>query len=349
MRGAHAIAASLVMWVACASPEGLPPVQQTDPGPSLRATVQDHFGVSIGGDEVVARVQGEAITATDVALWLDLMPTLSVEQAVQDLIDARLGRQMALRDGPEDLAPSLRDGRSRGEALAWLRAHAWHPPGGLVPRDDLLEHALENNVEVATLRGIPALRTVSHILLAPARRAAVQDDAWGQRAVERWRTRLEGVPNRERAREMSAIAREERAEAREHGYSIVVDRHLVIAETRDGPQRWRSSTPYVVEPFARAAFRTPLAEVVGPVRTDFGVHVIAVEAVFEAVPGDAEAARARAAELALAETRSRFTAVKVRELKEETPPFYFDELVDALANDDVGALVREQRGRSRTR
>ena len=130
------------------------------------------------------------------------------------------------------------------------------------------------------------------------------------------------------------------------GLGVVHDLHVEAPREYAGEIRWQG-LPSVVPAFADALFETPIGELVGPVETDFGWHVILVEAERPAeMPDDGE--RQRIAEAyVLSRTRNRFVQERLATLMAQAHVGAYQENIGLLAlepEERVRAQAEQQRG-----
>ncbi|MFT6629382.1 MAG: hypothetical protein ACJA1R_002658, partial [Flavobacteriales bacterium] len=122
------------------------------------------FGELAVDADVVATVAERNVTVGHVAAWLRLYPTLTVEQAVDDLVD--LNAILATTDAEAFASTRVIANDARRLALAWrwMRGAIWDVDGLRVP-DPTEVAAWAESDERSTLFGSPELRTVSQLLV----------------------------------------------------------------------------------------------------------------------------------------------------------------------------------------
>jgi hypothetical protein len=232
------------------------------------------FANDIDSSVAVATVDGHVITVADVAAYLVLFPQVSVDDAVADLVDLRVIGSLS-RDVP-NIDEAARDGQVRGRTLSWVMMNAWPRMNESVAEGS---SSMLNDPSYSTLFGTPELRRASHLLLQFGETTTDDDKVW---ARERMRTLFDelraGSPlwNANLRAVQQAIA----DEATQHRTTAVSEAHLVFPRVHSGPATW-NGLDAVVEPFAAAAFAPDArpGEILGPVETEFGVHIILLEGI----------------------------------------------------------------------
>ncbi|MFT6399813.1 MAG: hypothetical protein ACJAYU_004582 [Bradymonadia bacterium] len=178
---------------------------------------------------------------------------------------------------PQDV--DLHDARVRGRVIAWLRQEAWENAAVQIPDQEAVAQSLADPAS-RTLFGTPSLVTASHVLLnaegddqTPEREAAAQELANRVRAalVDLGRP-IQGADLIRAARDVMPPD-----DPLLEGMSLTADPALVFPAEYSGPATWNGIEAVVPE-FGDAAFEGPLHEVLGPVQSPFGWHLIVVEA-----------------------------------------------------------------------
>lgn len=230
------------------------------------------FDGSIAPARVVARVGEQVVTAGELGIYLALFPGLSVRDAVHDLVEMR-----ALEQSPVSGGQTWEEGWLDGRTLGLARAHLRAVIARELDRDRIAAEALAavDSAEMISLTGIPAMRTVFHALVR------VAEDAPSDRveAAESLADELHGVLaahdgpiDRDVLRVLTAPYQ---LDPRLDGGRILVEGPMRIARNRRELSRAVGGVA-AVGAFSERAFETPVGEVAAPVRTQFGIHVIAV-------------------------------------------------------------------------
>lgn len=286
-------------FAGCGSDEIPPPLSVMDGDPTAHdQALTDAIFEGVEPDAVVATVDGEPVHASDVAAWLDLHPGLTVEDAVQDLVDARLGANAARALRDEENAARFdiieRSARIRGRVLAWHRMFV-RDPADLVPPDDLVDAWVAEPANT-TRYGRPELARASQVLFrlgpdAPAELVAT---------VEERATALADGLRADEGADIYALAEAGRfaheAVDATSGYTVRIELGLIFPPEDSGEPNW-PGIRVVVPEFAEAVFAAEPGTIVGPLRTEFGMHVVLVEGILPADVPDADTIRDRAVEL----------------------------------------------------
>ncbi len=230
------------------------------------------FGDAIDPDATVVTVDGQAITATDVATWLDLFPTLTVEQAVADLVDLRVASNEADVEQIYGWDTRRLDAERSGRAIAWARLYAY--PLAQAPSDEQVDEAVADPRYIAFF-GVPELARASHVLLAPGEDATEADRAEARARLVTLRDELLARGDID-AHDLGAARVQLAEEFEGRPVSAVADLHLRFPREYSGEPTWEGLTA-VVSPFAEAAFSNPPGSLVGPIETEFGYHLVLVE------------------------------------------------------------------------
>lgn len=251
-----------------------------------RATAEV-FGEGVDASMVVASAGEHEITASDVAAYLRHYPTLSVEDAVEDLVDIRVATTTEFESDPHDLY----DARARGRVIAWLRANLWESEELSTPNQSTVEELL-GGAEHRVIFGVPELVSATHVLLLAEGEEAQTPEraAHAEEMARRIRTELAML---DRPTFGFDLVRAAHATIPEDdpilaGEDLIADAGLVFPEEYAGEPRW-VGIPGVVPEFAEASFGAALNEVVGPIQSEFGWHMIVVDERFpEEMPPEAE-------------------------------------------------------------
>ena len=238
------------------------------------AAATEVFGDAVDASTPVASVGDGSISAGDVAVYLRLYPTLSVEQAVEDLIDIRLAEAM----GEEIRAFEERDAMVRGRVLAWMRRNLWQDPAVTTPDPERV-HELLTEVRHTTAFGTPELVTVTHVLFGAEgeEEQTPEREAGAQELGARIRTALEGMDRPIYGFDLARAANETIPpdDPALGGVALYMDRELSFPREYSGAPVW-NGLESVVPGFAEAAFAADIGVLVGPVQSDYGWHMIVV-------------------------------------------------------------------------
>lgn len=264
-----------------------------------RNATTEVFGQSVDPNLVIATVGDATVIAADVAAYLRHFPTLTVEAAVEDLVDLRAARAMDFEADPAD----LHDARVRGRVIAWMRANLWEAADLSTP-DPAAVDAMLDDPEQRVFFGTPELVNATHVLLyaegeetqTPERAAAAEELARRVRAELASLDRpVQGFDLIQAARTttpdddplLELFASVDAAGEPVAG-QMMADAGMLFPETYAGPATWLGSDA-VVPAFAAASFTAEMNQVVGPVQSEFGWHLILVESKTPAeMPSDEE-------------------------------------------------------------
>lgn len=281
----------LSLSLGCGSDEQTGPRQTVASDPQRIAA--DHAALTAAqfGDIdpglAVATVDGTTITAGDVATYLALYPTLTVVQAVEDLVDIHAGR--AIGEAATDV--DYRDARVRGRALAWLRTNVWSNPEFSTPDPATVDEMVADPQYIVTY-GTPALATVTHVLFTAEDTAEQTPEraAAAEALTARVRTALSGIERPLVGTDLLAAVAETIPDDDPAllGMELYSDAGLTFPREFSGPHAW-IGLDSVVPRFAEASFESPLNQLIGPVQSYYGWHLIIVESRTEAdLPSDEE-------------------------------------------------------------
>lgn len=260
-------------WCGCAASDRSVGVAVDD-----RALVQQRVQhVFVGGvlsEDLVATVGGESITTGDVATWLTLFPTLSTQQAIEDLIDVRLGSRSS--DGAPEVDGMVEDAARQARVLHWLMRDVWTLPEAS-PSDEAVRSIVDEPAN-RVLFGLPELRRVSHVLLRPQEEATEADKQWAREALVALREELELLPAGVYAEDLLAAGEPLREQATAHHMTVVVDVRFALPQAYSGTSSWQGIEQ--ADPvFAAATFDPELqvGELTEGVESQFGSHLILLE------------------------------------------------------------------------
>ena len=281
--------------------EGDPALQAA----STREVASGQFGSGVDPGLIVATVGAETITAAEVAAYLDLFPALTTAQAVDDLIDLHRAATAAHEAGAAGLQIVKRDAELRGRALAFLRHHL--ESNGTAVTDAQIDEAL-NDPAYSVFYGLPERIRATHLLVIappkpPANAPAAQSAPTDSPAASAARSKLaDDILAELRALGHPVTALDLREAYTRHfdaakaqSIELHKDEGMVFPRRFSGRPRWQGAVARVVDPFADACFNAKVGDLIGPVETEFGLHLIVVEARYpEVAPPPAER-RARVA------------------------------------------------------
>jgi len=273
-----------------------------DPAPSAeswQAATSEVFGDGAEHADIVARGEGFTVTAGEVAAYLRLFPTLSVEQAVEDLVDVAV----ATTSGPDRASDGLGselvrvaryDAQVRARVLAWVRANLFESGTAWAVDPAKVNEYLADPTAV-TLHSTPPLAVASHVLLVcdeacqtPERAAAVV--ALGERLFAHVDARQGQLKGEDLVDAAAAVLVS--SDPLMEGLDVNVNVRLTFPRRYAGPPTWRG-LPAAVDPFADAAFDAEIGTMVGPVQSEFGWHFIVSESIQPgaSLPPDEQRAR----------------------------------------------------------
>ncbi len=257
----------------------------------VAALLAQHSAGLLAVTDVVARVNGEDITAGELVLYMEVFPQLTPEAALQDLVDMHLAAARARAELPDsDLLAD--DGRIMGRAMHWLQQEVWATSDAI---DEEGSAEILNEPGYTAIFGNPELRRASHVLMMFLPESTEADKEWALVRLGEIRQELlqrgEVWPV-----DLKEMVDAYVAEAAEHRINFIYDLHMVFPRRFSGPSRW-GGLDAVVDEFGDAAFAPDASEgdLLGPVQTQFGHHLILLEQKYEAelLPYEERAAIAR--------------------------------------------------------
>ncbi len=259
---------ALSLLVACGDAD----VELQDSGPERAAVTAAVFGSEVSPDTVVAEVNGATILASEVAAALLFYPTLTTEQVVEDLIDARIAASHAAPEASRFLEVARIDGERRGLMTAWMWAHVWSESVTYEPTDEEVAAFLAEPTN-APLFGQPALVRTSQLLV----QLGDEDARPGAEALaRRLRTALDLMPGPYSVALLRDLIETETPSLPDN-LRLALLEHITFPRRFSGPAEWDHGTPAVPEPVAAAAFENASGSMLGPVQSPQGYHLILVE------------------------------------------------------------------------
>lgn len=291
--------------------------------------VDELFGPGAAPDQVVARLGDEPITAADLAVYLRMFPTLTTEQAVEDLVDIRAAAHIDATVPESD----IRDARIRARAMAWVRRHFWEDPAVSVPDPERVREFVTETRHVTTF-GSPELAVVTHVLFT----AEGEEEQTPLRArnaeilAARIHAGLRDLGRPVYGFDLLRVAKEVIPEDDPllDGMELYSDDTLTFPYEYSGSRRW-VGLDSVVPGFADASFESEPNQVVGPVQSHYGWHVLVVE---ERIPPDLPDQAtivALAEERTRREQRSRLLHIRIGELLRSVPVAAYEDNIGLLA------------------
>lgn len=224
----------------------------------------------------VARCGGRPIVVADVAYWLSMYPVLTVEQAIEDLTDLCVVREAVDPDRFETWPDYRADAQLLARAVSWLRHTILMDE--TIAVDPAEVAAYVDAPENTTFFGRPELVNVSHAVVLVGENpepAALEIARTAATAIAGQLRALEGPID---PADIARAVEPQRAAIEAAGMQISVEAQLRFPRVYSGDTTWGSLSA-VVEPFAEAAFSTPVGGVFGPLETSYGWHAGVVEAI----------------------------------------------------------------------
>lgn len=312
------------------------------PQPELTEVAARVFpGVS--PERVVATVGGQEISAGHVAAYLEVFPALTAEQAAEDLVDIFAASARATQADVEAAAVEIENATRQAYVLEWLGRQYTRNPGFAEPDPELYE-GVRSGAEYSEPFGRPAITTVSHVLVEVPEGS--DDDLWAQaeRDVRNVISELEQLGRPVGASDLLAYATD--AEEGDEGELVRrVERHFGFPREYSGRARW-SGVDLVEETFSEAAFAAEVGQLIGPVRTSYGVHAIVVEARYPAAWVPQEEREASARDIALSYPRSEAFSAELQALLAARPVRLYEENLALLGQSADERLANEASSRA---
>ena len=297
----------------------------------------------VSPERVVATVAGLEISAGHVAAYLEVFPTLTVEQAVDDLVDIFAASARATEADVEAAAVEIEHATRQAYVLEWLGRRFTRNPEFAEPDADLYE-GVRSAPQYSEPFGHPAITTVSHLLVEVPEES--DDAVWAEaeREVRNVITELEQLGRPVAAFELQAYVPDAEEED-EQALARRVEKHFGFPREFSGSARW-NGVDLVEEPFSEAAFAAEVGEVVGPVRTSYGVHAILVESRAPAAWVPQEERDARALDIALSHPRSEAFSAELQALLAARPVRLYEENLALLGQSADERLANEASSRA---
>ena len=335
----------------CAAP---PPGDTAKLAASNAALVADQFGSGIDPAVVVATVGSETICTADVAAYLALFPALSTRQAVDDLIDLRRAASAADEAASPGLDTVRLDAELRGRALAYLRHHfATHAQEVAVSEAEL-DKALDDPA-YSVFYGLPERVRASHLLVmappappanAPAPPEPPEAEAARVRLADTLLADLRGLGRPATALDLREAYNRHLAEAKQAGIELHKDEGMVFPRRFAGRPRWQGAVARVVDPFADACFNANVGDLLGPLETEFGLHLIVVEARYPEVAPPAPERRERVARFLAIQARQRSLKAEIDRLAAAQTVTPYPENIRAVSRSAVEQVKERHQGLS---
>jgi hypothetical protein len=314
---------------------------------SARALVAEQFGSGVDADLVVATVGAETITAAEVAAYLDLFPALTTAQAVDDLVDLHRASTAADEAGAAGLQTVKRDAELRGRALAFLRNHLESNQKTTAVSDAQINEAL-NDPAYSIFYGLPERIRATHLLvIAPPKPSAnalaapsAPTDSPEARAVRSKLAadilaELRDLDHPATALDLRDAYTRHFEAAKAQGIELHKDEGMVFPRRFSGRPRWQGAVASVVDPFADACFSAKVGDLIGPVETEFGLHLIVVEARYPEVAPPTAERRARVARFLTLQARQGALKAELDRLAAEQSVVPYPENIRAVSRSAV--------------
>lgn len=333
--------AALLLLTACAPDAGTP--ERSGPAAGEPALVARQFGAGIDPARVIATVGDASITSGEVAAYLELFPALTTRQAVDDLIDLHRASAAAEGSAAEGLETVARDARLRGRALAYLRRFMEQRDGSGAVSEAQIDAALRDPA-YSVFYGLPERVRATHLLVMtpPASAAPRTVPAAPRDAQRRYAERLLGEL-RALGRPVTALDLREsfvrhRNEAAAAGMELHKDEGMVFPRRFSGRPRWQGAVARVVDPFADACFAAKVGDLIGPVETEFGFHLIVVEERYPEVAPPVAERRERIARFLAIQARQGDLKAELERLAAEQSVVPYPENIRAVSRSAVDQM-----------
>lgn len=245
---------------------------------------------SVEGDEVLAQINGHPVTGEEMRLYWKENPELSREEVIEALIDRELLVGYAIKEGYLE-RPEVKFGRKQGMTMALLREHV----------EEKIEIDEEKRPRIEQMlyrqRRIPAGLRASHLVILVPNEVEVEGET-------KRLSRQEREPYFEEALAFVATAREMLGEEIDDDslrevsgrlnnevlkgpFEAAVNEHLVFPRVHEvfTPDQLPSHWSPVAREFAEGAEAVATGSLRGtlsePVRSQFGWHLIRVDALID--------------------------------------------------------------------
>lgn len=311
---------------------------------SARALVASQFGSGVDADLVVATVGTETITAAEVAAYLDLFPALTTAQAVDDLVDLHRASTAADEAGAAGLQTVKRDAELRGRALAFLRNHLESNQKTTAVSDAKINEAL-NDPAYSIFYGLPERIRATHLLVIappkpPANAPAAPTDSPAASAARSKLAadilaELRDLDHPATALDLRNAYKRHFEAAKAQGIELHKDEGMVFPRRFSGRPRWQGAVASVADPFADACFNAKVGDLLGPVETEFGLHLIVVEARYPEVAPPTAERRARVARFLTLQARQGALKAELDRLAAEQSVVPYPENIRAVSRSAV--------------
>lgn len=312
---------------------------------STASLVAAQFGSGIPPEFTVATIGNETINADEVAAYLELFPALTTRQAVDDLIDLHRAASAADAAAPPGLETVKLDAMLRGRALAYLRSHLAEREKALAVTESELDRAM-NDPAYSVFYGLPERVRASHLLVvapqAPSSNAQAPAAAESQASKAERAALATTIMAELRSLDHPATALDIRQAYRRHldtakaaGIELHKDEGMVFPRRFSGRPRWQGAVARVVDPFADACFDAKVGDLIGPVETEFGLHLIVVEARYPEVAPPSAERRDRVARFLAVQARQASVKAEVDRLAAEQSVVPYPENIRAVSRSAV--------------
>lgn len=222
----------------------------------------------------VARCGDRRIVVADVAYWLEFYPVLTVEQAVDDLLDLCVVNAAVDPSRFATWDDYRRDAQLLARATTWLRHTIVMDESITVDPAEVASYV--DSVENTTFFGTPELVTVSHVVVLVSEDAEASARGIARDVASSIASDLRTLPSPVEPADIARSVAAHRSAADGVGLQVSVEPRLRFPRVYSGESTWGSLSA-VVEPFAVAAFTTPVGGVFGPIETSYGWHAGVVE------------------------------------------------------------------------
>lgn len=335
---------SLTLTAGCTSELELPEIPPLDAAPSIAALVSSTFDEGAQPDAIIASVGGYDITVAELALWLELYPGLTTEQALEDLLDIKRLSVVSAGSQSEFMEQIERDGEVNGLVSAWARAMV--DSQNIAPTEADVERVFEAHPAIAYQRSVPELVSLLNIVFMP-NGTAEADEAWLEQTINDLVRAMNAVPAHEQSQLVVDSLQALEGEIGDRGYRVRGESGLIFSEEEDLIPNWETRAARVLEEISSAAFDMEVGEARGPIQTVAGTHVIAL---LDRIPEeelDESAARRAAQDIATSIARRDALRPLIDGWVQATAPYRVPEVVARISADAVERLQSEEAERRR--